>query len=168
MKNKIDNEIFLGFFTLKGRTERLEFFKVYSMVFLLGIINYVYFLPGARNAYVWGYIIVYCLILLSIFPMTVRRLHDSNLNGGYYLVSLAPSLLSFIAHFTSSEVSFLLSLISFAAGIYFLYLTLRKGSAGVNNYGMPNPAKKYGRKKINAILLGLFFLIIVSGILSGV
>jgi len=164
--NGTENQIFTDFFSLKGRCGRLDFFKVNAMIFLFGIINYVYFIPGATNTYLWGFIIFYCLILLSVFPMTVRRLHDSNLNGGYYLVSLAPSLLSFIAHFASSEVAFLISLISFVAEIYFLYLTLRKGSAGVNNYGMPNPTKKYGSKTINAILLGLFVLIIISGILS--
>jgi len=163
----VDEELVIGFFSLKGRTERLEFFKVYLMTFLFGIINYVYFIPKASNEYTMGYIIIYCPILLAVFPMTVRRLHDSNLNGGYYLVSLIPTSLSFIGRFGPSEISFLLSIVSFIAGVYFLYLAFRKGSPDANSYGVPNPPKKYGNKTINTICICLFILIVISGILSG-
>ncbi len=163
---EITEEMIIGFFSLKGRTGRLEYFKVYLMTFLLGIINYVYFIPKATNEFVIGFIIAYCLITFAFFPMTVRRLHDSNLNGGYYLIELAPSVLSFIGNFVPRELSFLFSIISFILGIYFLYLVFRSGSPSTNSYGIPDPPKKYGNRTINAICIGLFILIIVSGILS--
>jgi len=167
MLKEINEELVIGFFSLKGRTERLEFFKVYSMIFLFGIINYVYFIPEASNDYVIGFIIVYCLITLAFFPMTVRRLHDSNLNGGYYLIELVPSALAFWGNFVPREISFLFSIISFVLGIYFLYLVFRPSDPNANIYGVPSPPKKYGNRTINAICIGLFILIVVSGILSG-
>lgn len=154
----------IGFFSLKGRTGRWEFAKIYLMSFLFGFVN-LFFLPLATNEYAIGFIIIYCLVLLALWPITVRRLHDSNLNGTYYLISLVPSLLNYMGMFVVSEVSFLLAFIAAFMGIYFLYLIFRRGNAYSNNYGAPNTPKRYSNRTINGICVLLFIFIIVSGLL---
>ena len=103
---------------------------------------------------------------LASIPITVRRLHDSNLGGEYYLISLIPIFVSFLGKFVLSEIYLFLAIISAGFGIYFLYLVLRQGDPNANNYGMPNPPKKYGDKTINLISALIFFTTVIGGIIA--
>lgn len=161
-KNEKYNNIEIGLFSFKGRTGRLEFLKIYFTLVLFEFAYFFYIVPTAKKEYMITVFIIYCLISLAFLPMTVRRLHDSNLNGMYYLISLIPSLCNFI----NTEASSFITFISALFGVYSLYLMFRKGNSNTNNYGVPNPPKKYRDQTINIICVILFILIIVSIILS--
>ena len=149
----------IGFFSFKGRANRLEFFKIEAMTFLFLIINLVYFIPIASEEYIKGYFIITALILtFATIPIEVRRLHDSNLSGLYYFIGMIPN---FLIHFRYLTISF----ISLGIAVYYLYLIFRAGTAEPNDYGVPNPPKKYGNKTINLICILIFVLIVISGIL---
>lgn len=157
--NETYDDVLIGFFSLKGRSGRLEFFKIQSMVFLFMGINIVYFVPIASKEYITGFIITSWLMRLALIPMTVRRLHDSNLSGLYYLITLPPYVFSRVDHL-------FFDYITLGIGIYYLYLILRAGDPYPNDYGIPNPPKKYGNKTINLTCMLVFILIIISGILA--
>lgn len=157
--NSIEDKNLIGFFSFRGRTGRLEFFKIDIMIFLLLIINLVYFFPIASEEYISGFFIVYFIITLATVPIEVRRLHDSNLSGLYYFIGMIPN---FLIYFPYSFFSF----ISLGFTIYYLYLIFRAGDPNPNDYGPPNTPKKYGNKTINFICILLFILIIFSGILA--
>lgn len=136
------------------------------MIFSFIMVNSIYFIPNAKNAYVTGFLIISWLITLGTIPITVRRLHDSNLSGLYYLVTFIPNVLSSWANFAPSEISIILWIVSAGFGLYFLYLVFRKGDEKANNYGLPNPHKKYTNKTINLICVLILILIIVGGIIA--
>nr|WP_315024886.1 DUF805 domain-containing protein [uncultured Aminipila sp.] len=163
---KMQDDIDISLFSFKGRAGRMEFIKVYSLITLLGLINGFFILPTATDHYAIAFFITYCLISAAFWPMTVRRLHDSNLNGRYYLINLMPPLLNYIGVFATSEVFFFLAVVSAVLGVLFLYLILRSGDSFRNNYGDPNPSKKYSNKSINIICAFLFLLILISVILA--
>lgn len=160
------DNLVIGFFSLKGRANRLEYIKIESMIFLFLIINYVYFIPITPEKYTIGFIITSWIMTLATIPITVRRLHDSNLSGWYYLVSMVPNVLLLWGTSAPPSMYSTLTVVSAGFGIYFLYLVLRRGDLCANNYGMPNPPKKYGSKTINLIFVLLFIFILVSGILA--
>ena len=160
------DDIVIGLFSLKGRANRLEFFKIEIMIFAFIAINSIYFIPISTEEYAIGVLIVSWIMTLASIPITVRRLHDSNLSGEYYLISLIPTFVSFLGKFVPSEIYFLLAIISAGFGIYFLYLVLRQGDPNANNYGMPNPPKKYGDKTINLISALIFFTTVIGGIIA--
>lgn len=160
------DDIVIGMFSLKGRANRLEFFKIEIMIFAFIIINSFYLIPTATEEYAIGVFIVSWIMTLAAMPITVRRLHDSNLGGEYYLISLIPIFISFLGKFVPSEIYFFLAIISAGFGIYFLYLVLRQGDPNANNYGIPNPPKKYGDKTINLISALIFFTTVIGGIIA--
>ena len=103
-----------GFFTLKGRANRKKYFlQILIPSFISGFGN-VIFSNGSEGAAGLG-----ALLLLagglSIFP-GVRRLHDINASGWWYLL---PPLVPLVG----------------------LILLLKKGTDGTNQYG-PDPLRK--------------------------
>lgn len=165
-RDEIFDDIVIGLFSLKGRANRLEFFKIEIMIFAFIVINSFYFIPAATKEYAIGVLIVSWIMTLATIPITVRRLHDSNLGGEYYFISLIPVFVAFLGEFILSKIYFFLQVISVGFGIYFLYLVLRQGDPNANNYGIPNPPKKYGDKTINLISILIFIATVVGGIIA--
>ena len=156
----------IGFFSFEGRANRLEYFKVNIMLWLLIIFNVTYLFPSTIVEYAIGFAIVSCLILLAFAPITVRRLHDSNLNGGYYFLSLISPFVTLFLGNVSFGMSIFLDLVIGSIGLWYCYLLFRQGTTGANDHGMPNQPKKYGDRTIVGIWIGLFIMIIFSGILQ--
>lgn len=161
----ITNNNKIGFFSLNGRSNRMEYFKIYILIVLFGIINYFYFIPTAKDQYVSFYIITYCILYVLFLPITVRRLHDSNLSGICVFIEIVPSILSYINKIILVESNYFLSVIAFIIDIYYLYLTFRKGNDFKNKYGFSDSPKSYNNKTINKICILFILLIIISGIL---
>ena len=155
---KINQEL-IGFFSLQGRSGRLEYLKIESMIILFLLINSLYFVPRANEEYITGFLITAWFITFLAIPITVRRLHDSNLSGWFYLISLIPNILLRANHL-------IFPFIAAGFGIYFLYLVLRSGDPYPNEYGTSHPTKEYGNKAVNLICILLFIMIVISGILA--
>lgn len=141
--------------TFKGRVSKKEFFySVFGSLFLLLFVSIILIviygllellLPFTKPFLEWPVVLI--IILLAIYQtifvasMSVRRLHDLNLSGYFYLLYIilffGNSLFSVIAK------SFpMLSLIIFLLSIIFvIYLLFFKGTKGPNKYG-PDPLEK--------------------------
>ena len=167
-RNDSYDNISIGLFSFKGRMSRLEFSKIYLSLILFGLVIIFYILPTAINInkYVIGIVIIYWLASIAILPMEVRRVHDSNLKGSYALIGFIPPVISFCERIIPYQMSSLLAFVSATIGIFYFYLLFRQGNKHANNYGIPNPSKKYGNELINSICLFIFILIIISMILA--
>lgn len=107
-----------NYFNFSGRALRSEYW--WPQVFF--ILLYVIMFAGAAllGETIGGFwvIVIFLVILASIIPsisVTVRRLHDSDKSGWFYLLGLIPFV-----------------------GFYILYLVIIKGTDGPNRFG-PDP-----------------------------
>ncbi|MGH7204300.1 MAG: DUF805 domain-containing protein [Candidatus Levyibacteriota bacterium] len=89
------------------------------------------------------------LIVLSIpylFSMQIRRQHDLNMNGWWWIVNILP-FAEFYTYLPGSLASpgtniwWILSFLSFASSIFSLYFTIWPGTKEANKYGDPPPAR---------------------------
>ena len=107
------SRFFKKYGTFSGRASRSEYWWVYLFTFLIGIV-----VVGAVSAFVYstgtprtdgsieyssagvavtlvGVVIALALVIPQI-SLTVRRLHDANLSGGLWFLTLIPSVGSLI------------------------------------------------------------------------
>lgn len=94
----------------------------------------------------WNYYFLPMILLLAVdliqtfflFSLSIRRLHDLNRTGWWYVVFLAVPLVALFLPveyiIQSTGIAFFL----FLSFLFFLYLLFFKGTAGPNNYG-PDP-----------------------------
>lgn len=80
---------------------------------------------GLAMVFIGIYVIFYLAILIPSIAVSVRRLHDRNLSGWWYLGMILASFIPFIG---------------FIASIAFLVVMCLKGTDGENKYG-PDPLK---------------------------
>lgn len=116
----IKNLFIRNLFSFKGRASRKEYIvKLITIVIVFFILqlNLEYINANAP----WALIILACISVLlayisifQYFPLAVRRLHDFNASGWFVLISFVPF-----------------------GQLLILWLMLKKGTEGVNNYGEP-------------------------------
>ena len=116
---------FENYANFKGRARRKEYwyFTLVNVLIMMAIFGSaeVFFEGGMDdpNEIFLGIFGVYFLIMLiPTIAVTVRRLHDINKSGWFYLVSFIP----------------------YAGGIWMLVLTVTEGTRGTNKYG-PDPKR---------------------------
>ena len=105
----------------EGRARRQEYwmFVLFNLIIIVVLAFVLGFIEGMVNSdgiIMIPLFIYYIGILLPSIAVAVRRLHDQNKSGWYYLVSLIP----------------------FVGGIWLLVLLATEGDAGPNQYG-PDP-----------------------------
>ena len=112
---------FKKYAAFSGRARRAEYwwftlFNLLAYALVLGVAHLVSNGTDSRAAIFGVFIAVYLLaVLLPSLAVTVRRLHDANLSGAWFLISLVPGL-----------------------SIVVFIMTLLPGTAGPNKYG-PDP-----------------------------
>lgn len=127
--------------TFSGRASRSEYWWFQLFVFLVFIvITILFFIVGGANAFadpnnpqlgiaptliliVGG--IIYLGMILPIISVVVRRFHDYNLSGWWYLGGIVAGFIPFVG---------------FLASIAILVITILKGTDGPNNFG-PDPLR---------------------------
>lgn len=82
------------------------------------------------------------LSLPYLFSLQIRRLHDLNLNGWLWTITIIPFISLFALPLPGSTTANQIWLItanvaSFAASLFSFYITLWPGTKGPNNYGEP-------------------------------
>lgn len=93
---KINNILFKGLLTFKGRASRSEYIsKILMLVFLGGLSKDIfYFIDNHNNNlfYILGiiYSFIGILYLIQIIPLNHRRLHDLNCSGWHQLIAFIP------------------------------------------------------------------------------
>lgn len=119
--------VFENYANFTGRARRKEYW--YFTLANLLILLFIYVLGsalsegGSENPDDVYMIILGLYFLATMLPniaVTVRRLHDTNKSGWYYLVSFIP----------------------YAGGIWMLVLTVAEGTNGTNKYG-PDPKRPF-------------------------
>lgn len=115
----------------EGRARRQEYwmFVLFNLLFIIAIAVVSGILAGIFESGIFmGLYIIYVLgVFIPSLAVAVRRLHDTNKSGWYYLVSLIPLI----------------------GGIWLIVLLATEGDVGPNNYG-PDP-KRPDTKEINEI-----------------
>lgn len=149
----------INLFNAQGRIGRMRF-VTYN--FSLVIIAYLFLIlalllvgadifQGSRssaNMGVFGAIMFIFIVAYLVFNIffTVKRLHDVNLSGWVYLVTLIPVINVLIA----------------------LYLLFAPGTEGQNNFGNPPIANSLGVKIIFGFVVVLFVLGLIGGIIGAI
>ena len=117
--------VFENFANFNGRARRKEYWSFQLVNVLLLIVPYILLITSVFNAQAEGGLgvlgIISCLLLVvfalvTIVPslaVLVRRLHDTDRSGWYFLMGLIP----------------------FVGGLILLYFYFSDGSVGKNNYG---------------------------------
>jgi uncharacterized membrane protein YhaH (DUF805 family) len=96
--------------------------------------------------------------------LTVRRLHDVNLSGWWILL---PFILVAWGALTRAQSPTLLGVLGIANLIITLYLCLKGGTFGNNNYGPPPPPNSLGVTILAFIVIILYALAFVLGFNKG-
>lgn len=127
--------------TFSGRAQRSEYwwFQLFYLLLAL-VITVLFFVVGGGNAFAnpnnpslgAGPTIILIIggiaalgMFLPLISVTVRRFHDYNLSGWWYLGGLLAGMIP---------------LIGFLASIAVLVITILKGTDGPNNFG-PDPLR---------------------------
>ena len=123
---------FFKCFDYQSRSSRSEFWWFYAFSLIITLFDAI--ISSAVESI--GYLIISIIISIGIFipfiSLTIRRLHDIDLSGWWYLFySVVPLIIVLIA----LASSFYLIFISFFIYIYFVYLMVKKGTEGLNKFG---------------------------------
>ena len=108
------------YFVFKGRASKSEFWWFQ----LIWVVSYVVMIISNNEAIAFICLGIIIFIAIPLISVGVRRLHDTNKSGFYYLLSLIPFIGSFIL----------------------LFMMIRDGTKGKNQYG-PDPLKKVVKKR---------------------
>ncbi|MHB8189964.1 MAG: DUF805 domain-containing protein [Ferrimicrobium sp.] len=81
-------QFWLNYFNFHSRTSRAGFWKVVLINVVLGIIIFA----GSKSASLLGLLIILYQIatIIPAIALSVRRLHDTNRSGWWYLIGLIP------------------------------------------------------------------------------
>lgn len=141
--NLIINCFTKKYFQFKGRASRKEYlsFLIFDnlLLFLMGFLINI----SSSNIVIATLAAVYKLI--SIFPsisVTIRRIHDLNLSAWWcliltILIVLFSILIPFIKISTNTIALCVLIILGISILISVLFVVLKKGTDGVNDYGKP-------------------------------
>ncbi len=108
------------YFVFKGRASKSEFWWFQ----LIWVISYIVMIISNNEAIVFICLGIIIFIAIPLISVGVRRLHDTNKSGFYYLLSLIP----------------------FIGGLILLFMMIADGTKGKNQYG-PDPLKKVVKKR---------------------
>ena len=120
---------FKKYITIKGRAPRSEYWWFQAMfvpLFLFVVImSEAENLESSSELIIWFYLLCFVIVIISLIPVitvTIRRFHDTNKSGWYFLLGFIPLVGSLIV----------------------TVMMIPEGTKGKNKYG-PNPLIK--RKK---------------------
>tara|TARA_B100001250_G_C19712006_1_gene749666 strand:+ start:175 stop:567 length:393 start_codon:yes stop_codon:yes gene_type:complete len=120
---------FKKYITIKGRAPRSEYWwfqAMFAPLFLfVVIVSEAENLESTSELIIWFYLLCFVIVILSLIPIitvTIRRFHDTNKSGWYFLLGFIPLVGSLIV----------------------TVMMIPEGTKGKNKYG-PNPLIK--RKK---------------------
>ena len=109
------------YFVIQGRASLSEFWW-FQLIWFVSYLAMIIF--SNNEAVVFFFLVIIIIIAIPLFTAGVRRLHDSNKSGLYYLWNLVPII----------------------GGIIFIAFMCATGTKGKNRFG-PDPLKKVTRKR---------------------
>ena len=116
-------------FLFKGRISRKEYRR-----YLIGFILFLGIVYGFIQ--VFQMLISVCQLIsflasYTMFPVSVKRLHDLNFAGGFVILMLTPLIVAIFIHSTSGYI--ICSLITMFFGGFVCWMV--EGTVGPNDYG---------------------------------
>ncbi|MDC3004757.1 DUF805 domain-containing protein [Candidatus Pelagibacter sp.] len=111
---------FEKYFVFQGRASKSEFWWFQ----LIWVVSYLLILISNNQTISFICLGIIIIIAIPLLSVGVRRLHDTNKSGYYYLFSLIP----------------------FIGGLIVLFMMIGDGTKGKNRYG-PDPLKKVTKKR---------------------
>lgn len=134
------------FFKFAGRASRSEYWWFILFTILINIGSAFFWLFPQNVAITLNF-----LLAVALFPpslgVTVRRLHDRDLSGGWVLLPIVLALLATLSEVISFALLALFDLLIFGVYLAFLIILCLPGKPGVNRFGA-NPL--YGPLKLNS------------------
>ena len=129
-------------FTTKGRLNRLKYFK-YSMLLLLLTVIFagIAIVSFQSDSFAFLIVALVCMLLCTVnyvgaIFLSIRRLHDLNLSGWWYALICLVSIVSGFLQEIENETMQLAALgLNFVVIAFSIYLFVKKGTDGDNNYG---------------------------------
>ena len=109
----------------EGRARKSEFWWFQ----LIWVVSYIVMIISNNEAIAFICLGIIIFIAIPLISVGVRRLHDTNKSGFYYLLSLIP----------------------FIGGLILLFMMIGDGTKGKNQYG-PDPLKKVVKKFVVTLL----------------
>ena len=111
---------FKKYFVFQGRASKSEFWWFQ----LIWVVSYLLILISNNQTISFICLGIIIIIAIPLLSVGVRRLHDTNKSGYYYLFSLIP----------------------FIGSLIVLFMMIGEGTKGKNQYG-PDPLKKVKKRK---------------------
>ena len=111
---------FKKYFVFQGRASKSEFWWFQ----LIWVVSYLLILISNNQTISFICLGIIIIIAIPLLSVGVRRLHDTNKSGYYYLFSLIP----------------------FIGSLIVLFMMIGDGTKGKNRYG-PDPLKKVTKKR---------------------
>ena len=143
----------LKVFTIQGRLNRMPY-NIFSFALMLVpvvILTLMFLMQAYLKAHlnlvsgifantliVSALIVVFIVILCFIgqVTLTIRRLHDLNLSGWFYLLFIIPDTLTAALYNEADPLMKIISIVlTLIPVIFFLLLMLKRGTVGDNKYG---------------------------------
>ena len=109
---------FVNFLDLRGRASRSEFWYFHLFVWLVGLasaLHSIYIEPNYNNLLSYIFALFHFIIIIPLFTLTARRLHDVNKSAFWMLLG-----------FTIIGI------------IPLIYWYCKEGDVGQNDYGSPS------------------------------
>lgn len=141
------NNIFFSFWNtckktidFKSRSSRREYFYYYIMLVFIGLLWLPLQYLNSISAFITlGLLFFKLFIWLSGISLNIRRLHDANFSGKWYILYL---VLFFVAYFfiilVNKEIVYAIITLSYATIILqVIAFIFFKGTPGPNKYGPP-------------------------------
>ena len=111
---------FKKYFVFQGRASKSEFWWFQ----LIWVVSYLLIIISNNQTISFICLGIIIIIAIPLLSVGVRRLHDTNKSGFYYLLSLIP----------------------FIGSLIILFMMIGDGTKGKNQYG-PDPLKKVVKKR---------------------
>ena len=143
----------LKVFTIQGRLNRMPY-NIFSFVLMLipvVIITLMFLLQAYlktnlklvsgtfANVLIAAALIAVFIVILCFIgqvTLTIRRLHDLNLSGWFYLLFIIPDTLTAALYNEASSLMKMISIVlTLIPVIFFLLLMFKRGTDGENKYG---------------------------------
>tara|TARA_X000001036_G_scaffold408489_1_gene418786 strand:+ start:220 stop:663 length:444 start_codon:yes stop_codon:yes gene_type:complete len=133
------------FVSFSGRASRSEFWFFYLFIFVVYLIC-ILLVVTVSFQFFWVLGIFAIGMILPALGVTVRRLHDINKSGWFFLLPMPSDFLAKLLEKSSEITSLIFSIISLGIYIYLLILYCTDGDKKNNKFGKNIYLKEKKRK----------------------
>mgnify|MGYP006190855487 CR=1 FL=1 len=132
-----------------GRASRSEFWFFYLFI-LVGYAILLFLAFNVSFQFFWVFGIFVIGIILPGLGVLVRRLHDINKSGWFFLLPIPFDIVGRLLERSNGDISLVFTIISFGISIYLLILYCKDGDKKNNRFGKNIYKSKKKRKRASS------------------